>query len=336
MKASILIKICLSVLILPWISILASTPPIFSAHIKVGDYSKKAQKIAVSKGFKNVLIKATGNSNVINLHEIQDEIKNSENYVQSYNYKIIKSNSDKKELYLNVNFSSKEIKQLLENINQPTWDNKRPSVLIWLAVNNYKGNSFLIHDSNSIAKILKNDFENRGLNTLFPIGDLTDINNVSLSDFSSINLSKIRSASKRYDAKVIVVGLIVSSVKANDLKHINWDSKWLLLFKDQDTNWDISNTDLDDIFSKATTVITDKIANIDINSNNKMKRREILLSISNINNLQKFVSLMQYLKNLKSVKGVKLIGVTPTSAEVLLTYKENSSFNCIFRVSCFA
>ena len=182
MKASILIKICLSVLILPWISILASTPPIFSAHIKVGDYSKKAQKIAVSKGFKNVLIKATGNSNVINLHEIQDEIKNSENYVQSYNYKIIKSNSDKKELYLNVNFSSKEIKQLLENINQPTWDNKRPSVLIWLAVNNYKGNSFLIHDSNSIAKILKNDFENRGLNTLFPIGDLTDINNVSLSD----------------------------------------------------------------------------------------------------------------------------------------------------------
>lgn len=135
---------------------------------------------------------------------------------------------------LNVSFDKKAIDKYLKEINKPAWQNEKSTILVWLNLNPTKGSSVI---DNARTQSFINDLQQqalaRGVNFIFPNGDLSDISQISAHDYTPLQLEKFLTASERYHLKTL---LILNAQQNSD----SWQSDAYFIDNNQTVDWQLS------------------------------------------------------------------------------------------------
>lgn len=174
---------------------------LYQSHVVVESQDKVQRENAIKQALQSVLLKVGGKKSVLTHDVLKAAQKTASRYVSQYRYQ-----QKKGQLSLVVNFNEDKVNKLFKDANLALWGSLRPQVLLWLIDEQGASRSIVASDADTAMSASINDFSTqRGLPITTPLMDLTDSENVVLSDFWGYFPEQIQQASLRYFADTIVV-----------------------------------------------------------------------------------------------------------------------------------
>lgn len=202
--------------------------------------------------------------------------------------------------YVEVDFSSRLINELLNSANIPVWNSNRPSVLVWMALQDADGNrSLLTSDINQeIIDAIQSFAATRGLPVIFPVLDFEDRRNLSEDLVWTLDEEAIRRASERYDADSVLTGRL-HLTDSGELVGL-----WQFLFGPRVDVFDGFDTDLEDYLYAPLDRVTSQLASYFAIVPEAATSSTVKLTVEGVSDLQDYSALIAYVGNLGLVESV--------------------------------
>jgi hypothetical protein len=202
--------------------------------------------------------------------------------------------------YIDVDFSSALIDELLTTANIPIWDSNRPSVLVWMALQDEAGNrSLMTADINDdIIELIQEFADRRGLPVLFPVLDFEDRRSLNEDLVWTLNEEAIRKASNRYGADSILTGRLHFTASGELV------GLWQFLFQDEADVFDGFSTDLREYLHGPLARVTSQLASYFAIVPESATTEMVQLRIDGVGSLQEYSSLLSYVSGLGLVESV--------------------------------
>ncbi|SKA51179.1 DUF2066 domain-containing protein [Photobacterium toruni] len=184
----------LAVLVLPVQA--ATVNDLYQTQVTLIGSDQQADQAAREQGLANVLVKISGNTDILNNASIKTAITNSSRYISQFGYSEVDG-----QRAINLSFDKNQIKQLLIKSKASIWKDQRPNILVWMVDNDAQQRNILWDQStNMLVNDTKQAADSRGLPLTFPVGDITDETAVNVSDLWGGFIDPIAAASARYHA----------------------------------------------------------------------------------------------------------------------------------------
>ena len=138
---------------------------LYSHRIAVNNESDSERNRAFADAFAAVVVKVTGERRWLQHPVIEQAKDNAQSYIEAFSYTSetivlpVEPTTDDpdtppgaaitlpitvEQRVINVNFAAELIDELLAGANIPVWDSNRPSVLVWMALQNEAGERSLL------------------------------------------------------------------------------------------------------------------------------------------------------------------------------------------------
>lgn len=208
--------------------------------------------------------------------------------------------STREQRYIDVDFSSALIDELLTAANIPIWDSNRPSVLVWMALQDEAGNrSLMTSDINDdIIELIQEFADRRGLPVLFPVLDFEDRRSLNEDLVWTLNEEAIRKASNRYGADSILTGRLHFTASGELV------GLWQFLFQNEADVFDGFSTDLREYLHGPLARVTSQLASYFAIVPESATTEMVQLRIDGVGSLQEYSSLLSYVSGLGLVESV--------------------------------
>ncbi|MCH8265001.1 MAG: DUF2066 domain-containing protein, partial [Proteobacteria bacterium] len=277
-----------------------------------------------------VIVKVTGELDALRHPSVERALDNARNYVEAMRYDSVSIAVDAsaasavepgtepgaagpstslpdtiEQRYIDVDFSAKLIDELLAGANIPVWDSNRPSVLIWMVLQNEDGErSLLSADSNpQIIQILQDFARQRGLPIIFPVLDFEDRQNLSADILWALDEEAISDASVRYGADSVLSGRLLVTASSELV------GLWQFSFQQQAQTFDGFDTDLQSYLHAPLDRITTELAGFFAIVPEFSNQQIVRLRVDGIKNLTAYSALLGYVGNLGLVESVTMTGL---------------------------
>lgn len=197
---------------------------LYEARVSVNTQSQAERERALQEAFSQVILKVTGNRNLLQEGDVKNAKQQVNNYLVQYSYR-----QDNNQLQLWASFDQSKVEALIRRLDGAIWGNRRPKLMLWLAIEeNGVQRTILSSDDESVfAQQLQNKARERGLPLALPLMDLKDSMAVSVSDIWGRFNAPLRDAAERYSADGII------SAKLFRSKNADGDDEWVI-------DWDAS------------------------------------------------------------------------------------------------
>jgi len=283
---------------------------IYEVSLPVVSQEKQIRTTAFEQGLIEVSVRVSGNS----LAPTHIDLKQAARMVRQYHYKamsqpdidayMIKTSSliaPKFKLWMQ--FDDARVKQLLRSNGLPLWGYQRPNVLVWLAVKDGR-NRYLLKksDASQIKDAVTLEAKRRGLPLIWPKYDAQDKKVVSFIDVWGEFMEPVKQASKRYPVDAVIVGRM-------DWSKGRWTANWSLLMDNKAESWKLSAVDLGILMNSGVGVATDQISRRFAVYADSANDGELVLRVSDLNNLGQYSKASHYLASLAPVKNVYALQV---------------------------
>lgn len=183
--------------------------PIYRAFGSVKNQTDRERNIAASLYFGEVIVRASGRRDALMNPVIQAAIPKASSYLFSFSYTGNKietvEGKPQTRIGIQLDYSPQAIKQLLKAAQLPLWPSQRPKVLVWTVYRETSLTELHRVPDETVMNQLHSQTWLRGLNMQMPEWDLEDNLAVSVNDIWQLNLEKIKTASARYKADVILI-----------------------------------------------------------------------------------------------------------------------------------
>jgi uncharacterized protein len=276
----------------------------YEVNLPVLSQDKQIQRAAFEQAFIEVLVRISGNSEVV----AELNIKSASKYVQQYRYlpipeeeksatPVMLAMSQPKHL-LWVQFNKGLIQKLLRETALPVWGQQRPNMLVWMAVRDGR-NRYVLRDRDQsvIKEAVEKEAKRRGIPLIWPKYDVEDRKNVLFADIWGSFWEPISSASERYGAGAVLVA------RMNWAKG-QWQVDWSMELAGYSQNWQLKGKDLSLLMAggidPATNNVSSRFAVLE-SGNNEDK---LIVQINGINHIHSYAKASRYLSSLAPVKGV--------------------------------
>ena len=202
--------------------------------------------------------------------------------------------------FIEVEFSSVLIERMLTDARIPLWDSNRPSVLIWVALQDESGNRSLLSSdiNNDIIDLIADFADARGLPVLFPVLDFEDRRNLSEDLVWRLDEEAIRLASMRYGADSILTGRLHFTSSGELL------GLWQFQFQGETVVFDGFSTDLEAYLNAPLERVTAQLAQYFAIVPESNPAASMILRVDGIGNLQDYSALVAYIGGLGLVDSV--------------------------------
>lgn len=292
---------------------------LYSAQIPVNSHSSSQQNQALTQALNLVLIKVSGNSAITNIDGISGALEDPNQYVRNFSYTKAANNSTMP-LLLNVNFTPQAINDLLQQTGQPIWSQNRPLTLIWLVTKNASGLHLINNSSEEqIAQLTNEASTKRGLPIIFPILDLSDIQQIQASDVWAPFINVIQRASARYAPDEILI------VRINNSNQENIVSNWTLLSQNKSLNWDIKNKNIEETINNGIDNVVTTLANQFAVTKSNNQQHDLKLLVTDLQSINDYAKITNYLNKLSGVINVEVEKVTASQATFILTLNTDTN-----------
>lgn len=310
---------------------------LYSHEIAVANQSDQERSRAFREAMVAVIIKLTGEQQWVDNPRIQQALDTAQNFVQAIEYRTERRllDGDEAELtgtpdpsqplrpeptyvdqeLLNVSFSRDLVDQLLADAAIPVWDSNRPSLLVWMSLQNDAGERRLLSaDSNpAIIDLMQSFARTRGIPIIFPLLDFADRRALSPNVLWSLDEQAIIAASRRYAPDSILSGRLHFTASGELV------GLWQFIFQDRIQMFDALDTDLgsyiQDSLDQVTTQLARHFAVIPTPGGEGIAR----LRVEGIDSLAAYAELVKHLQELVLVESVTVTSVNGQALELDLS-----------------
>ncbi len=273
---------------------------LFEVKIKVLNESKAVRQSALKEGLAEVLIRVSGNSDI--LSEIEVPAANS--YVQRYEYSTKaggdQGSSSTRQLW--VRYNGTKILSFLRKQSIPIWGERRSQAVMWMAVSDGNRRHIMaIKDTSAIKSNADAAFTRRGVAAIWPKMDALDQKNIRFADILMAFPEPLKQASERYSSGPVIAA------------SMNWDGsvwkgKWTLLMANEVSKWSLSGVDYATLVARATDLTADAMGKkyAVLESVDASQYQQVALEIEPVLNVNSFRRIEKYLMSLSAVQSVQL------------------------------
>ncbi len=201
--------------------------------------------------------------------------------------------------YMNVDFAAGLIDRMLIGAGIPIWNSNRPSVMVWMALQNDEGERRLLTgEEEEIIETIRRFGETRGVPIIFPLLDFEDRRNLSEDLVWTLDEAAIRRASARYGADSMLAGRLHFTASGELV------GLWQFIFQDEVTVFDGFSTDLADYLEEPLNRVTTELASYFAILPESTSTQFVQLRVDGVSDLQDYSSLIAYVSNLGLVQSV--------------------------------
>lgn len=285
---------------------------LYSSRVLVDNESDSERNRAFQEAFKAVIIKLTGSDRWLNEPPIESAIVRAQSYVEAIQYESRSGNQiaeegvngfdvENSEGFIEVTFASSLIQELLSDAKVPIWGSNRPSVLIWMVLQDSSGNRSLLTPESDpeISDFIRNFAEIRAIPIIFPVLDFEDRNNLSEADVWTLDSEKIAKASIRYGADSILSGRL-HFTSGGELVGL-----WQFIFQNEIDIFDGVEENLNNYLEVPLNRVANFLSSYFAVVADSTPQETVSLKIEGIRNLKDYTSLMNYVSGLGNVHSVK-------------------------------
>ncbi len=290
---------------------------LYNHQAAVNNESDSERSRAFAETFAAVVVKVTGERRWLQHPVIEQALDNAQSYVEAFSYAsetiILPEQAATGDIgtplsivntieqrVINVSFAAGLIDELLASADIPVWDSNRPSVLVWMVLQNEAGErSLLTADSGpQIIELMQQFAEQRGLPIIFPVLDFEDRQNLSEDSVWTLDQAAISAASQRYGADSILAGR-VHFTAGGELVGL-----WQFIFQDQAEVFDGFDSELQSYLYDPLDRITNQLANYFAIVPESSSQQFVRLRVEGIKNLSAYSALLSYVSNLGMVESI--------------------------------
>lgn len=287
----------------------AHVKSLYEAEIPVATQGGQVGNGLLNQAFQQVLVKITGSKKILENPSIKIPTSELAAMMQEYGY-ITLSGHNQPPYLLQIKFDPVSVKQWLEKVNIPAWSDERPLLLVW-AEEGVQSPEMIGSDSLSPMRTLLQQYaKQRGLPILFPMMDLTDLNQISAADVTAMAVPALQNAAKRYNSDGLLIVVVTPVGKTFQLKA-------RLVSEGDQRDWDLQANTLAEGLQTLVNQVTDSLAERYATAVSATEKTHIILKVTGILDVNDLARLIRYLKRLTIVKDVQPIQVT--GQEVMLS-----------------
>lgn len=308
MKHVVLAIVIWGVMLLPVQA--AGAGGLYEAQVTVSSQSSEEQSAAVKEAFQKVLLKVMGHRHALAEAPLTSLLEEAPKLVQQFRYDTPEGENGTTTFW--VRFDSRGVKQLLRQRGLPMWGRARPTLLLWVAVED--GSQRYLLDASiasPIAEILQSQAERRGMTVLFPLWDLEDQSQLSFTDVWGNFPEPILAASNRYPTSVQLVGRLLRQGEED------WQARWTLYGAEQGRSWRVEG-ELEQALragiDEAVDVIAARIAPVTGNNS----QSSVQIRVTEVTSFMDYARLFSYLSGLSQVTAIQPVQLSRTEAKFRL------------------
>jgi hypothetical protein len=233
-------------------------------------------------------------------------IENAEKYLLQYRYiEVPPEQPDASEndnvMQLWVRFDEMALNDALRDLGIPVWGKERPSVLVWLAVEDVSGRHLVsLEEKPEYVAILDRKAKTRGIVLIFPLLDLEDTSALRVSDVWGGFKRPILEASSRYHPDTVLVGRVEAPVPGI------WEGKWTAYTGEETNNWTAEGDLPDAVLDEGINGVVDMLATLFTESLTLAETAGVELEVDNILTIKQYARVLDYLNSLSSVTDVQV------------------------------
>lgn len=203
---------------------------LYRMEVPVESQSASERNRAVSRSMSEVLVKVTGQRQSLSHPAVKDALRKATSYLQGYSYRRDEVGGQR-QLMLLTHFDESAISRLLRDNQIGIWGGKRPTTLMWLAMDK-RGRRQIQNSGHSteLTQKIGQVFGQRALPLIFPVMDFEDSLVISAVDVWGLFSGKLMEASARYGSESVLGGrLSVSKTEKGE----RYNGRLVLLFRNQ-------------------------------------------------------------------------------------------------------
>jgi hypothetical protein len=286
---------------------------LYNQRIAVSIDSEAERNRAFPEALAAVIVKVSGERRWLQHPTIQRALNNAQSYVELIGFEtenltvpLDAQNSAVnlppiiEQQYMVVTFSSALIDELLETADIPVWDSNRPSVLVWMALQDENGERRLLTADSEpeIFELLQQFATDRALPIIFPVLDFEDRRTLSVDNLWALDEAAISRASERYGADSVLSGRVLFTA-GEELVGL-----WQFIFQDQTEVFDGLDSELKAYLHASLDRVTNQLANYFAIVPEAANQQNVRLRVDGIKDLTAYSALMNYVNNLGLVETV--------------------------------
>ncbi|MBI1195687.1 MAG: DUF2066 domain-containing protein [Gammaproteobacteria bacterium] len=199
---------------------------------------------------------------------------------------------------LHILFDKSSIERLLEAHQVPIWGRLRPTLIVWLAVDDGVRRFTVAPDNaEGLDKTLADVGIRRGLPIILPLMDLEEQARIGFSDIWGDFADNIRAASSRYRAGAELVG---RAYRQDGV----WSLRWSLYSEAQADHWEGRDVSLDAGLAQALDQAADRLGDLYARSADQVEDKHVEMEVSDVNDISGYARLLAYLQSLELIGDV--------------------------------
>ena len=273
---------------------------------------------AFGDAMRQVLLKVTGNREVLSQAVIRRAISNADDYVDTWSYRTITPDDEAQAaIELSVSFFEPEVLDLLDLAGVPVWPQNRPYTLVWLVVQDELGGRELHGSSTAdseVSLLLEREAEIRALPLLLPVLDIDDRRAVSASDVWDMDVGNILQASSRYQSESILLMRVFRTLGGDVL------ARSLYLLRDQEFELEAFEEPLEDFIRNSVALATDELSSYyAILLSGTDSNIEVQLTVEGVSKADDYAELLNYVDELTDVNSYQVVTVDNDTIQLVLS-----------------
>lgn len=287
----------------------AQVSGLYEAEVVVADKSKASREAGLGEALARVITKVTGRRNPRSNPTIANAMVSPGRFVQQFRYRREEAAADGAQAqaprwFLWASFDSGVVDGLIEDAGWRIWGRLRPEVMLWVVVEQ-SGERRIIgsEESPELAAVLRDAARLRGVPVVLPLLDLEDRSRLRPSDVWGEFNDRIRAASDRYLANVILAARIYRLLPSL------WEGQFTLTVGDDLQRWTGQGDILELLLSDAVDEVADTLALRFAGPGMLADAAGIDLVVGGVRNVFDYARTLEYLGALEQITDVSVTGV---------------------------
>lgn len=295
----------------------ALVPNLYDARVPIAQQSPKAQQQASREALRQVLVKVRGNRDILDSQVIRNKLASAESFISQYRFDTVQGQS-----FYVATFDNQRIDELIRSAGFPIWGSRRPSTLVWLAVEESSDGERQIVSEQSVSPYreqLQLAAHQRGIAVNLPLMDIDDIARVGVYDIWGRFIDSMVDASNRYQVETVVLARLyprkadVQDEQSDALavqqeeQELGWQLDWNLALGLERDSGSLQGQSAQRLIQDFIDLHADSLsARYAINNDTEQQGQVVYLQFNNINDLSLYVQVSKLLSSLSVVSQVSL------------------------------
>jgi hypothetical protein len=299
--------------LLPLTGIAEGVESLFEADVPVTGQQPELRTGYMKTALEEVLVRVTGQREVLNRASIRSMLANPERYVQQYRYYTLPDVAPP-QLMLRVRFDGGVIQQALQQQGVAYWGNtERPDILVWLAVDD-NGMRHIVsaQDDNDVHREMERAAGRRGIPILFPLMDLEDQARVRFAAIWGGFFDEVQTASERYNPQAVLIGRLNRSASGG------WVARWNIPSGGDAGSWTGAGDQLGTVLQAGIDTLSGHLASRLAVMAPGVDTGVINVTVEGVNTLTAFARVDDYLASLTTIRRLELERVDASSLQYAL------------------